>query len=292
MVIIRRMILIIVLLWLAFVFYRFLDPQWADALVSKIRWSQIVQTISDSQNQTIISTWDISSWTIDTSIINTWTVQTWTISTWKIITWVVATWNVSKPIVNTWTVKTWSNKTWYNTSWETIWVIDDMNWFSEVIDTTASIKLIKWDLSYKNSDYNFSISFPWSWDGYTIENFTWKDVKAQFVFSFDKKDYFILYIVSNSYYNAHKSSELSYLTYLAQDTTNTFAYKILEKSDTKSKAVPYILKTFKLNDSIVNTPITTTVALTTVKQVTQPTTKKKSTSDWNYIKNIFDSFVK
>ncbi|MEI8253336.1 MAG: hypothetical protein WCG25_06435 [bacterium] len=43
--------------------------------------------------------------------------------------------------------------------------------------------------------------------------------------------------------------------------------------------MPYILKTFKLNDSIVNTPITTTVALTTVKQVTQPTTKKKSTSD-------------
>ena len=288
MVIIRRIILIIVLLWLAFVFYRFFNPQWADSLIATLRWTTIISNIQNIQDQNVVSTWSDLSWNIFTWTISTWKIQTWIIVTWNVSTWVILTW-----VVNTWKIQTWLNKTLIQSSWETIWLVDTMDWFSEVIDTTTSTKIFKWDLNYKNSEYDFSISFPWSWDGYTIENYTWKDIKAQFVFSFDKKDYFILYVISNSYYNTNKSSQLNYLKYLAQDSTNTFAYKILETSDTKSKAIPYILKTFKSADSKTNLNIPTTITPTTVKVITKPTTVKKSTnSDWNFIKNIFDSFVK
>lgn len=271
--IIRRIIFIIVLLGLAFVFYRFINPDWADRLISKLRWIQIEQTISNIQDQNLVSTWTNLTWGVDTWIVNTWIILTWKVSTWI--------------------VKVWSVQTWLQASWETIWLVDNMSGFSEVIDATTSKKLIKWDLNYKNSDYNFSMTFPWSWDGYTIETFTWKEFKAQLVFSFDSKDYFILYVVSNSYYETAKSLELAAITYLTQNSSNTFAYKILENTDLKSKAIPYILKTFKLTNSIPNTITPIKQIPSKVKQPTKTTTvKKKTSSDWNYLKNIFDSFVK
>lgn len=275
--IIRRIIFIIVLLGLAFVFYRLFNPQWADSLIAKLRWTEIVSNISDIKNQNLVSTWESLSWKIDTWIINTWLVSTGIIETWTI---------------NTWLVSSWANNTWLQSSWETIWIVDNMSWFSEIIDSTASAKLIKWDLNYKNSDYDFSISFPWSWDTYTIQIETWKDIKSEFIFSFEERDYFIIYVISNSYYQSNKSLDFSYLTYLAQDSKNTFAYKILENSDAKSKAIPYILKTFKINN--ITTPtIPSTVAPITPKVPVKTTTVKKTTSsDWNYIRNIFDSFVK
>lgn len=277
--IIRRIIFIIVLLGLAFVFYRLLNPQWADSLIAKLRWTKIVDTISDIKNQNLISTWENLSWKIDTWIINTWLVSTWIIQTWTTLTWLVSSW-----IVNTW----------FQASWETIWIVETMSGFSEIIDSTASAKIIEWDLNYKNSDYDFSISFPWSWDGYTIQINTWKDIKSEFIFSFDETDYFIIYVITNSYYKANKSSDFNYLTYLSQDSTNTFAYKILENSDTKSKAVPYILKTFKSNSiTITNTPSITVKTPTIIKSTNKPpTTKKTYPSDSNNIRSIWDSFIK
>jgi len=270
--IIRRIIFIIVLLGLAFVFYRLFNPQWADALIAKLRWTQIVSTIPDAKNPNTIVTWANLSWKIDT-----WMSDTWLVSSWIILTWLVSS---------------WAADTWLQSSWETIWIVDNMSWFSEIIDPTASAKLVKWDLNYKNSDYNFSISFPWSWDWYMIQIDTWKDIKSEFIFSFDEKDYFIIYVISNSYYQTNKSWDFSYLTYLAQDSKNTFAYKILENSDSKSKAIPYILKTFKLNastatiqNSITKSPI--------VKPVVRPTTTKKTyPSDTNNIRSIWESFIK
>lgn len=284
MVMIRRLIFIMVLLGLAFVFYRFLNPQWADSLIARLRWVTAISNIKDLQDQNTISTWSISSW-----VLLTWAaIQTWIISTWTVQTWTVKTW-----AIKTWSIKTWLVQTWFKSSWETIWLVDNMSGFSELIDPTAATKVIKWNLNYKDSDYNFSISFPWSWDGYTMQINTWKDIKSEFIFSFDKKDYFILYVIANNYYDTNKSSEFNYLTYLAKDSNNTFAYKILETSDTKSKAIPYILKTFKLSNPIVNISSPPIIAPTTVKVITTPSTVKKPIkSDWNYIKNIFDSFVK
>lgn len=275
--IIRRIIFIIVLLGLAFVFYRLFNPQWADALIARLRWTQIVDTISDIKNQNLISTWENLSWKIDTWISNTWLVSTWIIQTWTILTW----------LISSWTTDIWSQS-----SWEIVWIVDTMSWFSEIIDSTASAKLIKWDINYKNSDYGFSISFPWSWDGYTIQIETWKDIKSEFIFSFAEKDYFIIYVISNTYYQSNKSLDFSYLTYLSQDATNTFAYKTLENSDTKSKAVPYILKTFKLNNLTTPTIPTTITPITNKVPVKTTTVKKTYPSDSNNIRAIWESFIK
>ncbi len=266
MVIVRRLIFIIVLLGLAFVFYRFLNPEGADNLIAKLRGTQISSTISDPQNQAPVSTWGN-------------------------LTWIALTWNITNTwMVSTWIVKTWSIQTWAKASWEIIWLVDNMSWFSEIIDSTVSTRSVKWDLNYRNLDYNFSMTFPSSWAGYTIEINTGTNIKSEFIFSFDKKDYFIIYVISNNYYKSNKTSTLNYLTYLAQDTNNTLAYKILENSDAKSKAVPYILKTFKLTDSI--PPLNINPPIKPKPTTISPTIKKTNSSDWNYIKNIFDSFVK
>lgn len=274
--IIRRIIFIIVLLGLAFVFYRLINPQWADALIAKLRWTEIVSNISDIKNQNLVSTWESLSWKIDTWIINTWLVSTWIIQTWTI---------------NTWLVSSWANNTWLQSSWETIWIVDNMSWFSEIIDSTASAKLIKWDLNYKNSDYNFSMTLPWSRDWYTLQINTWYEVKAELIFSFDSKDYFILYVIPNTYYKSQKTTDFGHLIYLTQDATNTFAYKILETSDTKSKAIPYILKTFKLNTFTTPTIPTTVTPITNKVPVKTTTVKKTYPSDSNNIRAIWESFI-
>lgn len=272
MVIIRRLIFIMVLLWLAFVFYRFIDAQWADNLIARLRWVDIDKKITDIQNQIPISTWNSL----------TWEISTWTSS---LLQSGVSNWTWTSEIL-----QSGDSDSLIKSSWEIIWLVDNMDWFSEIIDSTASQKTIQWDLNYKNTDYKFSMTFPWSRDGYTLQINTWDDVKAELIFAFDSKDYFLLYVIPNAYYKSQKTRDFGHLTYLAQDTTNTFAYKILENTDTKSKAIPYILKTFKIQNSASNTPVTVPA---TVKPTVKTTTVPKTTSsDWNYLKNIFDSFVK
>lgn len=262
MLIIRRVILIIVLSWLAFVFYRILNPDWADALVAKIRWFFISSNISAPANL------DYNTWATG-SLSNVSNVASWQTTTWY----------------NQFTgVDGLTTNELYDDLYNDMYNQDTTDISNDIIQDDVSIHRIKWDLNYKNSDYNFSIKFPWSRDWYQIEIYTWTIWEYHLIFSFDNKDYFILYIIENNYYNSNKQTKFSHTTYIAQNSKYTFVYVPLETDDSKSNNISYIIKTFRLLPKINTSQTNTTQTITPAKQ--------KTPSDPNYLKQIFDSFVK
>lgn len=282
--IIRKIVFIIVLLWLAFVVYRFFDQEWADNLLSKITSDNINKVVESVEQEQIDEV-----------------IATWTLDEWNIISWENTITQTIDQNTNTWDTSTWSD----------IIIVDDMEWFSEIIDNQASIQEQKWDLNYKNTDYNFSIIFPSSREWYTIKQISsWWNIKEIIKFYFydtDKsinKIYFSIYIVEKNYYQRNKSTEFSGFVYINQNSEYAFLYKMHELLDPKSKTVPYILKTFKLNN-ITTTSSQTTIqtngsTTTTTQVINKKNTTIKSTStkawwisqqDINDAKSLFDSFI-
>ncbi len=261
MLIIRRVILIIVLSWLAFVFYRIVNPDWADTLIAKIRWFFITSNISSPANLDY-NTWATGSLTDISNVIS-----------WQTATWYNQFTGVDELNPNELYDDLYNDM--YN---------EEIDVSNDIIQDNVSTNKIKWDLNYYNSDYNFSITFPWSRDWYQIETYTWTVWEHHFIFSFDDKDYFILYIIENNYYNTNKQSKFSHTTYITQNSKYTFVYVSLKNDDQRSNNITYIIKTFRLLPKVNTSQTNTTQTVTT--------SNPKTPSDPNYLKQIFDSFVK